>query len=45
MADALTVIAAFEWIVAGCLWMRMIRKWDIKFSELYEKLREDIRNG
>lgn len=45
MADVLTVIAAVEWIVAGALWLRMVRKWNIKFGEMYEQLKEEISNG
>lgn len=45
MADALDVIAAVEWIVAGVLFCRMVRKWDIKFCELHEQLKEEIDNG
>ena len=45
MADALTLIAAVEWIVAGILFRRMVRKWDRAFCELYEQLKEEIANG
>lgn len=45
MADTLTVIAAVEWIVAGILFLRMVRKWDKAFRELHEQLKEEIANG
>lgn len=45
MADTLTVIAAVEWIVAGILFLRMVRKWDGAFHELHEQLKEEIANG
>ena len=42
MSDILTTIAAVEWIVAGCLFLRRLRYWDRRFSELYDELRKEI---
>jgi len=45
MADILTVVAAIEWIVAGALFFWGLRRWNKKFEELYEQLKEEIGNG
>ena len=39
MSDILTIIAAVEWIVVGCLFL-----WRLRFSELYDELRKEIGN-
>lgn len=40
MSDILTIIAAVEWIVVGCLFLWRLRH----FSELYDELRKEIGN-
>lgn len=44
MSDILTIIAAVEWIVVGCLFLWRLRHWNRRFSELYDELRKEIGN-
>ena len=42
MSDILTTIAAVQWIVVRCLFLRRLRHWNRRFSELYYELRKEI---
>lgn len=37
MSDILTTIAAVEWIVAGCLFLWRLRRWNRRFDSAWRK--------
>ena len=43
MSEFSTFIASVEWIVLGLLFLHILRKWNRKFSELYDDLKEEIK--
>ena len=48
MADILTIIAALEWAVLGLLVLWKLKKWNQKFQEIYDDLKNSMegeRNG
>ena len=44
MSDILTIIAAVEWIVVGCLFLWRLCHWNRRFSELYGEVLKEIGN-
>jgi len=44
MADLMVNVAAFAWLILSVMFLRGLRKWDKKFSDLYEDLRREIEN-
>ena len=42
MSDLMTIIAALEWIALGFLYLHGLRKWNKKFSDLYDELKKEI---
>lgn len=45
MADAMVNIASALWIVLGVVFLCGLRKWNKRFQELYDELREEMRDG
>lgn len=42
MADTLQLIASLEWVALGVIVFIRLKKWNKRFSELYDELREDM---
>ena len=45
MGDILTIIAALEWTILAIITFICLRKWNKKFSSLYNKLHDEIYNS
>lgn len=45
MADYLDIIAALEWIALGLLCLHGLRKWNKKFSDLYDELKKEMEGS
>ena len=42
MAEVLKLIAAIEWIALGVLVLHGVKKWNKRFSDMYDDLRKEI---
>lgn len=45
MAETLNLIASIEWMALGVWVMFGLRKWNKKFSDLYDDLKKEIVDG
>lgn len=45
MAGIIEIVAATAWLVLAIDMAVNLRKWNRKFSELYDTLKEDLKDG